>query len=202
MTDQTIPPIPSFLARNERAAERWNELWTILERTRVNPIVHRDIVAQYCVAYADWREALEKLERSKLVAEKRTVGVGDKAKTTVEKVTVSPYYSIAQAAAKEMDRLGKMIGLDPLSPLEESRPYADYIDTIAIPEDDGLGEQEGIEGANADGGQPSDGAGSGDAAGTASEPGDDGDANRTGNQAEIQAGAADSAAVLDQGQAG
>lgn len=152
--DTAIPAVPGWLKKNTRACERWGEIWSVLERTRIRPAMHGDFVAQYCVAYADMRDALEHLERGKLVAEKRTVGVGDKAKTTVEKVTVSPYQSVYDNATRNMERLGRMIGLDPTNPLEATRTLADYADNLR---DIGEDEDDDVDdGTSASDGQPGD----------------------------------------------
>lgn len=156
MADQAVPDAPGWI--KGRALERWTELWPVLERSRIHPVMHRDIVAQYCIAYGDMREALEALQRSKLVKETRTVGVGDKAKTSVEKISVSPFHAIYMAAVREMDRLGKMIGLDPQNPLEVTRKFSDYSHML----------YEENEGGPVDDGSASGNGGAGDASGPAS----------------------------------
>lgn len=170
MADQAIPEPPGYIKSSARALERWNELWTCLEGSRIKPALHRDFVGQYCVAYADMRDALEKLEKGKLVAEKRTVGVGDKAKTTVEKWHVHPFQSIYDNAVRNMERLGRMLGLDPINPLEETRTLADYADNLI---DMGEDEDSNVDDGTSVGGQPGDAGsptpgGSGDAVPAAS----------------------------------
>lgn len=130
------PEAPDWLKKVPRAHEKWNKIWLALEQTRIKPDAHEDFVVQYCIAYSDMREAMERMERSKLVKETRTVGVGDKAKTTIEKLTVSPFQTIYDNATRNMDRLGRFLGLDPVSPLDEVRTFQDYADFLRI-EDDG-----------------------------------------------------------------
>lgn len=174
MSDNPTPPVPGWLAKYPRAVEQWETLWPCLERTRIKPAMHGMIVAQYCVAYSNMRDALERLERGKLVAEKRTVGVGAKANTTIEKVTVSPYQAIYDNATREMDRLGRMLGLDPLNPLEATRCFADYAAILCDDGDDYV-----------DDGNDSDGGSAGDAG------------SDTGGQDALQAPPAGAEKVLD-----
>lgn len=124
------PEAPEWLKSMPRAVEKWGVVWLALERTRVSFEAHGDFVAQYCIAYADMREAVERLSRSKLIKETRTTGSGDKAKVTIEKLTVSPFQLIYTTATREMERLGRIIGLDPVNPLDEARKFADYAEIL------------------------------------------------------------------------
>lgn len=124
------PDAPEWVRKVPRALEKWQVIWLALERTRVSVNAHGDFVAQYCIAYSDMRDAVERMRNSKLVKETRTVGVGDKAKTSIEKVTVSPFQGIYDNATRNMERLAKLIGLDPTNPLEEVRKFDDYADIL------------------------------------------------------------------------
>lgn len=182
MVDRTIPPVPAGLARYPRGAEMWNALWAnALERTRVFPALHGVIVEQYCVYYSDMRDAMEKMERGKLVAEqKRTVGEGDKAKVTIEKLGISPYQRVFDTAVSQMERLGRLIGLDPMNPLEEVHTLADYAGGLNdIGEDDEWEDVEDDDGNNGpdepgDAGGPADGGSDPGATGTGNTSGTSG----------------------------
>lgn len=187
-----VPEAPAWIARYPRALEKWNDLWgKVLEPTRITPAAHGDIVGQYCIYYSDMRDALEKLERGKLVGEKKTTGVGDKAKVTVEKLGVSPYQRIFDNAVQKMERLGKMIGLDPVNPLEAARTFADYAEILG---DDGDGEGDNVDDGSStnDGGQP------GDAGEPATTGSDGGNAQSTGDGGNaVPADSARKAEILD-----
>lgn len=150
MLYEAAPEAPEWIRRVPAALEKWAVIWLVLESTRVNVYAHSDFVGQYCIAYADMREALGFLSRSKLVKETRTVGVGDKAKTTVEKVTVSPYQTIYMNATREMERLGRMIGLEPVNPLEETRSFQDYAEILRAEDDGGYNVDDGNDGNGGD----------------------------------------------------
>lgn len=185
MADHPVPECPAWLAKYPRALERWNALWPVLERTRLNPLMQGDYVSQYCMAYSDMRDALEKMERGKLVAEKRTVGVGDKAKTTIEKLSISPYQSVYDNAVNKMERLGRMIGLDPEKPLDRAYDMDDFAEFLGVDDGDGDADDAGEhDGSNATG------------TGDAGSP-DTGATGDAGSQATVPARAAGASDVLD-----
>lgn len=169
MLYEKAPEAPAWVKRVARAHEKWEDVWLALEQTRVFVRQHGDLVAQYCIAWADMRDALERMQNSKLVAEKRMVGSGENAKVVVEKVTVSPFYSIYKDALSTMDRIGLKIGLDPANPLDEAKRFSDYREILCC--NDGDDDVDG-----------SDGTAGGDAA----------------SETEIQSGSAGQENVLDQ----
>lgn len=129
-----IPAAPGWLQRNARAHERWNRLWTEVNTTRIKPL-HYDLMCQYCVYYSDMRDAAEKMERGKLVAEKKQVGQ-NKTSVTIERVTVTPYQSLFDNAVREMSRIGQLIGLRPDQPLTSAYSFADYAASLLVTEAD------------------------------------------------------------------
>ncbi len=145
MTD-VIPDAPGWLQRSARAHERWSRLWSEVNRNRIKPM-HYDLMCQYCVYYSDMRDAAEKMERGKLVAEKKQVGT--KADVTIERITVTPYQSIFDNSVREMSRIGQLLGLRPDTPLASVRSFDDYID--ALLEDDSDGDDREDSGDDGDG---------------------------------------------------
>jgi P27 family predicted phage terminase small subunit len=109
--ETAVPDAPEWIKRNVRAHDRWRALWPILDRSRIKPELHSDYVCQYCVAYADIRDAQEKMDQmGKLVKDKQG------------RVTVNPYQVLYDAAVNKMAALGDMLGIRPDRPLE---PHAD-----------------------------------------------------------------------------
>ncbi len=160
----TIPQAPAWLQRNARAHERWQRLWTEVNLTRIKPM-HYDLMCQYCLYYSDMRDAAEKMERGKLVAEKKQVGT--KADVTIERITVTPYQGIFDSAVREMSRLGQLLGLQPDRPMTDNYNFADYADTLLIDDEYDEAAEEGSDGPD-DCGLPSgdDGVGAAQESGT------------------------------------
>lgn len=134
-----IPDAPAYLKPFPRAVERWNELWSVMETSRINAKMHGDLVAAYCINYSDMREAMDKMAHSKLVGDSKLVGEGEKAKKITTNVRVSPYQAIFDKAVQNMERLGKQIGLDPENPLSRARPWSEYAEFLGDDDDDGTG---------------------------------------------------------------
>jgi P27 family predicted phage terminase small subunit len=99
-SDVNIPPAPEWL--RGFAAEKWAMIWPLLERSRINPEMHSDIVAMYCQAYSDFREACA------------YIGVkGAIVKDDSGKVFTNPYVPVRDAAVKQMVLIGSKLGLGP-----------------------------------------------------------------------------------------
>src|SRR5262249_52391459 len=89
-----------------RALEKWAAIWPVLDRTRVNPEMHSDIVAAYCQAYADFVRASEVLGSIDLYESRPSKALVD----------------MRDSAVRQMGELGKMIGLRPDVPFMPYEP--------------------------------------------------------------------------------
>jgi P27 family predicted phage terminase small subunit len=78
--------------------EKWRELWAVLGPT------DGDLVAMYCQAYADFREACDHIGRAGAIV-----------KGPDDRVMPNPYVSIRDAAMRQMTELGKLLGLSPMA---------------------------------------------------------------------------------------
>jgi phage terminase small subunit len=87
-----VPSAPSWL--KGAALEKWMLLWQILDPSRVKPALHSDVVALYCQAYADFREAVEKSE----------IARDNRDRTMME---------LRNSAMRQMIDLGIILGLSP-----------------------------------------------------------------------------------------
>lgn len=134
--EELIPGAPVWL--RGYALEKWGSIWLILDRSRIKSDMHGDLVATYCQAYGDFRKAIEKLE-----------SMGEFIKVN-EKILPNPYVSIRENAVSQMTSLGKLLGLQPDSPLMPKRCFEDYNSTdgvthdfTGLPGDDAADEQRG-----------------------------------------------------------
>jgi P27 family predicted phage terminase small subunit len=94
------PEAPAWIRDNERAHARWKALWPILDAAIVDPVKHFDYVCLYCQAYADMRDANERLAmQGKLVKDK------------YDRIVPNPYVTVAEKAVQQMTELGRMLGL-------------------------------------------------------------------------------------------
>ena len=86
------------------ALERWDQIWTVVDRERVRPEIHADSVAIYCQAYSSFCEANENINAIGLVNE-----IGNR-------IIANPYVAIRATAAKTMLELAPDLGLSAGSP--------------------------------------------------------------------------------------
>jgi P27 family predicted phage terminase small subunit len=103
-----IPAAPGWIESNPRAHDRWLSLWPTLDRSRIDPVKHGDTVGAYCQAYADFREASEKIASLGLVVREPVGGRSD-----AFRVIQNPYVAVREAALRQMTELAKVLGIRP-----------------------------------------------------------------------------------------
>jgi len=121
--EDVVPAAPEWLG--ERASAKWVKLWLLLDRECISPELHGDIVAMYCQAYADFREACDVVNAK-----------GPIIKDDRERIVANPYVQVRDLAARQMAELGKTLGLRPdAPPLMPARRLEDYYDTDGARDD-------------------------------------------------------------------
>lgn len=96
-----IPACPDYLDAIAKA--KWTELCDILGETGLLTQWDCDVMAMYCTAFSQWREAADMVKKSGLVIK----GAGG--------VCANPCVQIAANAKREMRDLSTLLGLDPAS---------------------------------------------------------------------------------------
>lgn len=127
------PPAPSYLKGS--ALEKWHELWTILEPTRVKPALHGDVVAAYCQSYAEFSKAIEHIATAGPVIkhEEKFYDREGKVVRVEETAVENPFVPVRDTALRQMMELGKLLGLRPDSP---SWPLPDPVDAAGDEEEE------------------------------------------------------------------
>jgi len=98
--DDVVPPAPSWL--KGRASDKWVGLWSLFDRSRINPKVHSDLVALYCQAYSDFLEACDQISQRGLIVKDKN-----------DRVVPNPFVEIRDTAMRQIIDIGKTIGLSP-----------------------------------------------------------------------------------------
>jgi P27 family predicted phage terminase small subunit len=113
------PEAPAWIRDNERAHTRWKALWPTLDPDIVDPVKHFDYVCLYCQAYADMRDANERLAmQGKLVKDK------------YDRIVPNPYVTVAEKAVQQMTELGRTLGLNTRSRWDE------LVNILLLPDED------------------------------------------------------------------
>jgi P27 family predicted phage terminase small subunit len=98
--EDVVPTAPEWL--RGFALEKWQALWPVLDHEMIKPELHSDLVAMYCQAFSDFREACN------------YIGVkGVIVKDDEGRVLTNPYVAVRDAAVKQMTITGKALGLSP-----------------------------------------------------------------------------------------
>jgi P27 family predicted phage terminase small subunit len=97
-----LPRCPKHLTGVER--ETWKRLAGELHDAGVLAVIDRDALALYCVVYARWLDAEERLRK-----------IGAVISTTNGNLIQNPYLGIANRAAEQMVRLESEFGMTPAS---------------------------------------------------------------------------------------
>jgi P27 family predicted phage terminase small subunit len=98
--EDVVPTAPEWL--KGFALEKWQALWPVLDHEMIKPELHGDLVAMYCQAFSDFREACN------------YIGVkGVIVKDDEGRVLTNPYVAVRDAAVKQMTITGKALGLSP-----------------------------------------------------------------------------------------
>ena len=82
------------------ARRRWDEIWASVDRERVRPEVHGDVVMVYCQAYVGFCEAQEWINAAG-------------AQATDGSKALANLYAIRDRSAKTMLKLAPELGLSP-----------------------------------------------------------------------------------------
>jgi P27 family predicted phage terminase small subunit len=96
-----VPDCPDYL--DAVAKEKWTELCQVLGETGLLTQADRDVIAMYCSAFSQWREAADMAKKTGLVI-KGASGI-----------CANPCVKIAADAKREMRDLSTLLGLDPAS---------------------------------------------------------------------------------------
>ena len=96
-----LPECPTYL--DETAKSKWAELCQALGETGLLTQADRDVMAMYCAAFSQWRDAADMVKKSGLIVK----GTGG--------VCANPCVAIAANAKREMRELSTLLGLDPAS---------------------------------------------------------------------------------------
>jgi P27 family predicted phage terminase small subunit len=121
--EDVVPTAPEWL--RGFALEKWQALWPVLDHEMIKPELHSDLVAMYCQAFSDFREACN------------YIGVkGVIVKDDEGRVLTNPYVAVRDAAVKQMTITGKALGLSPDS---FQVPWDDYAPTARTFTHDGEG---------------------------------------------------------------
>ncbi len=120
-----VPQPPEWLS--QRAVERWLTLWPQLDRSRIDPAIHMDIVCIYCEAYADYREACEGLatEAPKVIRD----GEG--------RTSTSPYLKLRNDAIGVLTEVGQTLGLLPEADAPPAFGWNQISAVLLVEQDDG-----------------------------------------------------------------
>jgi P27 family predicted phage terminase small subunit len=93
-----LPECPDYL--DKVAKEKWTELCEILSDTGLLSNADRDVMAMYCSAFSQWREAADMVKKSGVIVR----GTGG--------ICANPCVQIAANAKREMRDLLTLLGLD------------------------------------------------------------------------------------------
>jgi P27 family predicted phage terminase small subunit len=96
-----LPECPDYL--DKIAKEKWTELCELLADIGLLTKADRDLMAMYCSAFSQWREAADMVKKSGLIVR----GTGG--------VCANPCVQIAAIAKREMRDLLTLLGLDQTS---------------------------------------------------------------------------------------
>jgi P27 family predicted phage terminase small subunit len=94
-----LPDCPDYL--DDVAKAKWPELCRLLADAELLNNVGRDVMAMYCSAFSQWREAADMVKKSGLIIK----GTGG--------ICANPCVKIAADAKQEMLNLSALLGLDP-----------------------------------------------------------------------------------------
>ena len=96
-----VPDCPDFLDAVAKA--KWAELCEVLGEMGLLSEADRDVMAMYCSAYSQWREADGMVKKSGLIIK------------TAGSVGANPCVEIAANAKREILHYSALLGLDPTS---------------------------------------------------------------------------------------
>jgi P27 family predicted phage terminase small subunit len=108
---------------NDDARSKWRETWPRLNHNCFDASRDRDVLAEYCEAWADIRQAESEIQRLTQIA-KTTADAGDAGTSGRDLTKSRPFYEQRAAAMLRFDRVAEKLGLSLNVP--QSPPWSHY----------------------------------------------------------------------------